>query len=88
MIEIKDLSKIYRTEDIETMALQSIHLQIGHGEFVAVMGPSGCGKSTLLNLIGLLDQPSSGSYCLNGKETANLKEKDRSILRKNTLGFV
>lgn len=88
MINIEKLSKIYRTEDIETLALNAISLEVKKGEFVAVMGPSGCGKSTLLNLIGLLDNPSSGSYVFDGIETAHLNEKHRARLRKSHIGFV
>lgn len=88
MIHIENLGKTFRTESVETIALQQINLHIDGGEFVAVMGPSGCGKSTLLNIIGLLDNPSEGSYLLNGKEVARLKENERTDLRKGTIGFV
>ena len=88
MIQIKELSKVFRTEEVETTALNAISLQIKQGEFVAVMGPSGCGKSTLLNILGLLDNPTSGSYQLDGKEVGNLKEKDRTQSRKGNIGFV
>ena len=88
MITINDLSKTFSTEDIETLALNRISLHIAEKEFVAIMGPSGCGKSTLLNILGLLDTPTSGSYLLDGKEMARLKEKDRSYMRKGQIGFV
>ena len=88
MIEIKNLSKVFRADEVETVALDSVNFYVGKGEFVAVMGPSGCGKSTLLNIVGLLDNPTSGSYRLMGDEVASLKEKDRTRLRKGKLGFV
>ncbi|MDE7377340.1 MAG: ABC transporter ATP-binding protein [Paraprevotella sp.] len=88
MITITDLSKTFSTEDVETLALNHISLHIAPKEFVAVMGPSGCGKSTLLNILGLLDTPTSGSYMLDGKEMAKLREKDRSYMRKGQIGFV
>lgn len=88
MIEIKNLNKTFRTTDVETLALDGVNLSIAPGEFVAIMGPSGCGKSTLLNILGVLDNPTSGSYKLNGTEVANMKEKDRTSLRKGKIGFV
>ena len=88
MIHIENLGKVFRTEEVETIALSHINLHIDDGEFVAIMGPSGCGKSTLLNIIGLLDNPTEGSYLLNGKEVARLKEDDRTDLRKGAIGFV
>ena len=88
MITTKDLYRTFRTEDIETMALNSINLEIKQGEFVAIMGPSGCGKSTLLNILGLLDNPSGGSYTFNDTEVANLREGQRTDLRKGNIGFV
>lgn len=88
MIQIENLGKTFRTEEVETIALQDINLRIDDGEFVAVMGPSGCGKSTLLNIIGLLDNPSEGSYLLNGQEVARLTEDERTGLRRGTIGFV
>lgn len=88
MIKINDISKVYQTEDVETLALQHLNLEMNAGEFIAVMGPSGCGKSTLLNMVGMLDIPSSGSYNFDGTEVSRLKEKDRSALRKKSIGFV
>ncbi len=88
MIQIENLGKTFRTEEVETIALQGINLHIDDGEFVAIMGPSGCGKSTLLNIIGLLDNPSEGSYLLNGQEVARLTEDERTGLRRGTIGFV
>ena len=88
MIKTNDLTKIFRTEEVETTALNKVTLNVKEGEYVAVMGPSGCGKSTLLNILGLLDNPTSGSYVFNGTEVANLKERDRTIFRKGNIGFV
>jgi len=88
MIKTNDLTKIFRTEEVETTALNKVTLHVKEGEYVAVMGPSGCGKSTLLNILGLLDNPTSGSYIFNGTEVANLKERDRTIFRKGNIGFV
>lgn len=88
MIQIENLSRVFRTSEIETVALNGINLAVKEGEFVAVMGPSGCGKSTLLNVLGLLDSPSDGSYKLLGEEVASLKEKERTRQRKGKLGFV
>jgi len=88
MIKTNDLTKIFRTEEVETTALNKVTLEVKEGEYVAVMGPSGCGKSTLLNILGLLDNPTSGSYVFNGTEVANLKERDRTIFRKGNIGFV
>ena len=88
MIKVTDLCKVFRTEEIETTALNNVSFEIGDGEFVAIMGPSGCGKSTLLNILGLLDNPTSGSYLFSGTEVANLKEKDRTKFRKGNIGFV
>jgi putative ABC transport system ATP-binding protein len=88
MIKTNDLTKVFRTEEVETTALNKVSLHVKEGEYVAVMGPSGCGKSTLLNILGLLDNPTSGSYIFNGTEVANLKERDRTIFRKGNIGFV
>lgn len=88
MIEINNLSKVFRTSEVETVALNQVNLQVNEGEFVAIMGPSGCGKSTLLNILGLLDNPTEGSYKLFGQEVANLHEKDRTRVRKGKIGFV
>ena len=88
MIKINNLSKVFRTEEIETTALNGVSMEIKDGEFVAIMGPSGCGKSTLLNILGLLDNPTDGSYELLGSEVSNLKEKDRTKFRKGNIGFV
>ena len=88
MIKVTDLCKVFRTEEIETTALAGVSFEIKDGEFVAIMGPSGCGKSTLLNILGLLDNPSDGSYELLGQEVGKLKEKDRTKFRKGNIGFV
>lgn len=88
MIKITELEKIYRTEDIETSALNKLTIHVNDGEFVAVMGPSGCGKSTLLNILGLLDDPDGGSFMFNGIEVAGFNERKRADLRKRNIGFV
>ncbi len=88
MIKIENLSKVFRTEEVETTALNNVSLEVKEGEFVAIMGPSGCGKSTLLNIIGLLDNPSEGNYYFNGQEVGHLKEKQRTQVRKGNIGFV
>ncbi len=88
MIKVSNLTKVFRTEEIETTALNGVSFEIKDGEFVAIMGPSGCGKSTLLNILGLLDNPTSGSYELLGKEVSKLKEKERTKFRKGNIGFV
>ena len=88
MIQLTDICKVFRTSEVETVALEQVNLEVKEGEFVAVMGPSGCGKSTLLNILGLLDNPTSGSYRLFGQEVGQLKEKERTRLRKGQLGFV
>ncbi len=88
MIKTNNLQKIFRTEEVETRALTEVNIEINKGEFVAVMGPSGCGKSTLLNILGLLDNPTSGEYYLNGNEVSKFKESQRTNLRKGVIGFV
>ncbi|TAF77623.1 MAG: ABC transporter ATP-binding protein [Bacteroidetes bacterium] len=88
MIKTVKLQKIYATEEVETMALIDINLEIKQGEFVAIMGPSGCGKSTLLNLFGLLDSPTEGEFFFLGSDIAKAKEKDRTELRKTNIGFI
>ena len=88
MIKISELEKIYRTEEVETVALNKLSMAVKEGEFVAVMGPSGCGKSTLLNILGLLDDPDGGSFVFNGIEVAHFNERKRADLRKHNIGFV
>lgn len=88
LLKTQHLSKIYRTDTVETTALDNVDITIDQGEFVAIMGPSGCGKSTLLNIIGLLDAPSSGHYYVNGEDVSGYNERKRAELRKHTIGFV
>jgi putative ABC transport system ATP-binding protein len=88
MIKIQNLQKIFRTEEVETYALNNVDMNIEKGEFVSIMGPSGCGKSTLLNILGMLDNPTSGTYNFAGHEVSNLKEKDRTRFRKGNIGFI
>ena len=88
MIKISELEKVYRTEEVETVALNKLSIEVRDGEFVAVMGPSGCGKSTLLNILGMLDDPDDGSFIFNGVEVAHFNERKRADLRKNNIGFV
>lgn len=88
MLSMRELSRIYRTETVETAALDGINLDIAEGEFVAIMGPSGCGKSTLLNVVGMLDSPTSGSYVFNGAEVAGLPEAKLADVRKRNIGFI
>ncbi|WP_294049363.1 ABC transporter ATP-binding protein [Sphingomonas sp.] len=88
MLQMRELSKVYRTDTVQTTALDAIDLDIAPGEFVAIMGPSGCGKSTLLNMIGMLDSPSSGSYLFNGQEVAGLSESRLADVRKENIGFI
>ena len=88
MLKVTDLKKSFFTEEIETVALAGVSFEVKEGEFVAIMGPSGCGKSTLLNILGLLDNPTSGEYMLLDKEVGNLKERDRTYFRRGNIGFV
>ncbi|MDE6090785.1 MAG: ABC transporter ATP-binding protein [Duncaniella sp.] len=88
MLHTTNLSKTFRTDEIETVALNGINLNIADGEFVAIMGPSGCGKSTLLNILGLLDNPTGGQYNFDGTEVAGMRERQRGQLRKGRIGFV
>lgn len=87
-IEIKNLEKVFHTDSVQTVALNDVSLTVDDGEFVAIMGPSGCGKSTLLNILGLLDNPTKGSYLLDGAEVARLKEKERTSWRNGRIGFI
>lgn len=88
MIKIENLTKVFRTEEVETVALNGVNMEVADGEFVAIMGPSGCGKSTLLNILGLLDNPTEGSYWLGPDEVGHLKEAQRTKYRKGRIGFV
>ena len=88
MIKVENLTKVFRTEVVETRALNGLSLEVNDGEFVAIMGPSGCGKSTLLSILGLLDNPTEGNYWLDGEEVAHLKESQRTAFRKGRIGFV
>ena len=88
MLRTENLTKVFRTEEVETTALNGVNIEVKDGEFVAVMGPSGCGKSTLLSILGLLDNPTGGKYYLDGEEVGHLREKDRTRFRKGRIGFV
>lgn len=88
MIRTENLTRIFRTEEVETIALNGVNIEVEDGEFIAIMGPSGCGKSTLLNILGLLDSPTEGKYWLNNEEVCHLKERERTAYRKGRIGFV
>ena len=88
MIRTNNLRKIYRTEEVETTALDNVNIEIKEGEFVSIMGPSGCGKSTLMNILGLLDNPTEGEYFFNGTDVAKFSERQRAMMRKENIGFV
>ena len=88
MIRTENLTRIFRTEEVETIALNGVNIEVEDGEFIAIMGPSGCGKSTLLNILGLLDSPTEGKYWLNNEEVGHLKERERTAYRKGCIGFV
>lgn len=88
MLKLHDLYKVYRTDEVETVALNGVNLEIDQGDFVAVMGPSGCGKSTLLNIVGMLDNPSQGDYYFFDENIADYSESQRSVLRKKNIGFI
>ena len=88
MIELKEIGKVFRTSEIETVALDNVNIKINKGEFVAVMGPSGCGKSTLLNIIGMLDKPTSGTVTINGTSGEGMKDSEMAAFRNSTIGFI
>lgn len=88
MLKLQDLTKAYRTDEVETVALNNVNIEIDHGEFVAIMGPSGCGKSTLLNIVGMLDTPSSGHYFFNQEDVAGYSESQLGVIRKQHIGFI
>ena len=88
MLKLNNLTRVYQIEDVETSALNNVNIEIAQGEFVAIMGPSGCGKSTLLNTIGMLDSPTSGDYIFNGENVAGYCEKQLSVIRKKSIGFI
>ena len=88
IIQLENVHKVYRTKEIETIALENVNLTVGKGEFVSVMGPSGCGKSTLLNVIGLLDNPNQGIVKINGTDTSTFKDKSAAVFRNKTVGFI
>lgn len=88
LITLKNINKVYRTDEIETQALENVNIEVQKGEFVSIMGPSGCGKSTLLNIIGLLDAPTGGNITINGTDVQGMKDKELSAFRNRNLGFV
>jgi putative ABC transport system ATP-binding protein len=88
MIRTNNLKKIYRTEEVETTALDNVNIEINEGEFVSIMGPSGCGKSTLMNILGMLDNPTDGKYNFLGTDVSKYSERQRAAMRKNNIGFV
>ncbi|TPH12115.1 ABC transporter ATP-binding protein [Litorilituus lipolyticus] len=88
MLKLHNLTRTYQTDDVETLALNNVNIEIAQGEFVAIMGPSGCGKSTLLNTIGMLDSPSSGTYEFNGEDISSYSEAQLSVIRKKNIGFI
>ncbi len=88
LIQTEQLTKKFRTSEVETIAVNNLDFSVNEGEFVAIMGPSGCGKTTLLNILGLLDNPTSGKYTLNGKDVTTLGERDRTYLRRGKIGFI
>ena len=88
MIQLTDIKKVFRTDEVETWAINNVTLKVNKGEFVAIMGPSGCGKSTLLNILGLLDTPTEGTYILDGRDVSRMKEPERINVRKGIIGFV
>lgn len=88
MIKLENIEKVYHADGMETVALHGVSLEVKQGEFVAIMGPSGCGKTTLLNIMGLLDSPTGGTYCLDGNEVSHLLERQRTTLRKGQIGFI
>lgn len=88
MIRLNNISKIFHSEEFDTVALNGVNLEVKQGEFVAIMGPSGCGKSTLLNILGLIDTPTEGTYLLDGKDVTTLTESERTDIRKGLIGFV
>ncbi len=88
MLKLQDLTKAYRTDEVETVALNNVNIEIDHGEFVAIMGPSGCGKSTLLNIVGMLDTPTSGHYYFKNEDVAGYSEAQLGVIRKQHIGFI
>jgi len=88
LIKTENLTKKFRTSEVETIAVNNLNFEVEEGQFVAIMGPSGCGKTTLLNVLGLLDTPTSGKYILNGKDVTTLGERDRTYLRRGKIGFI